>query len=213
MRNNIFLWSLLLFPVIVLAGVLWFYHHSANLEKVYLAQVSQDLTVRARLLARECGEKLKTQDFAALQQYCREEAEFSGTRITIVAEDGRVVADSARDASTMDNHANRPEISAVLRAPPDAVNPTVTVIRHSSTLGERLMYCPVLIKSDGKLYVLRLAFSIRDIDQVLRQFRSDMPVVGDTDRFADFGFGVRGVPHGEPPDPAADRVGDHDRRR
>ncbi len=174
MRNNIFLWSLLLFPVIVLAGVLWFYHHSANLEKVYLAQVSQDLTVRSRLLARECSEKLKTQDFAALQQFCHQEAEFAGTRITIVAENGRVVADSARDARTMDNHANRPEISTVLRNPPDVVNPTVSTIRHSTTLGERLMYCAMPIKSDGKLYVLRLAFSIRDIDLVLRQFRSDM---------------------------------------
>jgi len=165
---------LLLFPVIVLAGVLWFYHHSSNLEKVYLAQVSQDLTVRSRLLARECGEKLKTQDFAALQQFCREEAEFAGSRITIVAEDGKVVADSARDSRTMDNHANRPEVSAVLRNPPDVANPTVSSIRHSTTLGERLMYCAMPIKSDGKLYVLRLAFSIRDIDKVLRQFRSDM---------------------------------------
>jgi len=174
LRNNIFLWSLLLFPVIVLAGVLWFYHHSANLEKVYLAQVSQDLTVRSRLLARECGERLKTQDFTALQQFCRQEAEFAGSRITVVAEDGRVVADSARDSDSMDNHANRPEISAVLRNPPDVVNPTVSTIRHSTTLGERLMYCAMPIKSDGKLYVLRLAFSIRDIDKVLRQFRHDM---------------------------------------
>ena len=36
----------------------------------------------------------------------------SGSRITLVAPDGRVLADSAEDPALMDNHASRPELMA-----------------------------------------------------------------------------------------------------
>src|ERR1700760_4500767 len=50
----------------------------------------------------------------SLQQMANEEARITQTRVTIIARDGVVFADSEADARTMENHAGRPEVEAAL---------------------------------------------------------------------------------------------------
>ena len=52
---------------------------------------------------------------ASLQDRVRALASKTHTRLTVVASDGRVIADSERDPATLDNHANRPEILAAAK--------------------------------------------------------------------------------------------------
>jgi len=61
----------------------------------------------------------------------------TGLRVTIVAADGTVLGDSAQDASTMENHAGRPEIAAALRGV------TGSDTRLSATQGIEQMYVAV----------------------------------------------------------------------
>ncbi len=61
----------------------------------------------------------------------------SGARITVIASDGRVLADSQSDAQTMENHANRPEILEAL------AKGNGRSIRHSVTIQRDLLYYAV----------------------------------------------------------------------
>jgi two-component system phosphate regulon sensor histidine kinase PhoR len=71
-------------------------------------------------------------------------------RVTVIARDGRVLADSRAQASTMENHAGREEVSAALRGGMGFG------VRRSATLGIEFLYCAVpLARPDAA--VLRLA--------------------------------------------------------
>jgi two-component system phosphate regulon sensor histidine kinase PhoR len=58
----------------------------------------------------------------------------SESRVTVIAIDGWVLADSAEDASTMENHSQRPEIVAALAGEVGVAR------RQSSTVNEALLY-------------------------------------------------------------------------
>jgi two-component system, OmpR family, phosphate regulon sensor histidine kinase PhoR len=58
----------------------------------------------------------------------------SGSRVTVIAVDGRVLADSVEDADSMENHSQRPEVVAALAGEVGVAR------RQSSTLNEALLY-------------------------------------------------------------------------
>jgi two-component system, OmpR family, phosphate regulon sensor histidine kinase PhoR len=71
-------------------------------------------------------------------------------RVTVIAHDGRVVADSRALAATMENHAGREEVAAALRGS------VGLAVRRSATIGLEFLYCAVpLARPDAA--VLRLA--------------------------------------------------------
>ena len=89
-------------------------------------------------------------------------AELSGSRISIIAMDGRVLADSARVASEMENHANRPEIIAALAG-------EVGIARRlSATVDEALLYV-ALPPREGR--IVRLALPEASVSEGLSQIR------------------------------------------
>jgi two-component system, OmpR family, phosphate regulon sensor histidine kinase PhoR len=90
----------------------------------------------------------------------------SGVRVTVVAADGRVLADSQSDPQTMENHATRPEIMEAM-AKGDGRS-----IRHSVTINRDLLYYAV--RQDafaGASTVLRFALPLEAVDEVLSSFR------------------------------------------
>jgi two-component system phosphate regulon sensor histidine kinase PhoR len=90
----------------------------------------------------------------------------SGARITVIASDGRVLADSQSDAQSMENHANRPEILEAL-AKGDGRS-----IRHSVTIHRDLLYYAVRQDTSAEPGTfLRFALPLETVDEVLRAFR------------------------------------------
>jgi two-component system phosphate regulon sensor histidine kinase PhoR len=90
----------------------------------------------------------------------------SGARITVIAPDGRVLADSQSDAQSMENHANRPEILEAM-AKGDGRS-----IRHSVTIHRDLLYYAVRQDtSAGPATFLRFALPLEAVDEVLGSFR------------------------------------------
>lgn len=71
-----------------------------------------------------------------------------GIRVTIIDADGNVTGDSAVDYTTMENHADRPEIKEA------RVTKIAVSTRQSAAIGKRLMYAAIKT-SDG--YYIRLA--------------------------------------------------------
>lgn len=86
------------------------------------------------------------------------------TRITIIAPDGTVLADSVEDPASMENHAARPEIR-------DAANTgSGQSTRFSTTLGEKMMYVAVPVMYQGEfLGVVRLALPLTEVENLTRR--------------------------------------------
>jgi two-component system phosphate regulon sensor histidine kinase PhoR len=87
---------------------------------------------------------------AAIDRFVKEMGKKINIRITLVAPDGRVIADSEEDPARMENHRTRTEISQALEGG------TGRFLRVSGTLGQEMLYIAVPVEREGKtLYVLR----------------------------------------------------------
>ncbi len=90
----------------------------------------------------------------------------SGARVTVITADGRVLADSAHDPETMENHAGRPEIRQAFSSGEGRA------IRRSATLDRDLVYLALLYQAPGEgRIVLRFALPVEHIDEALADFR------------------------------------------
>lgn len=90
----------------------------------------------------------------------------SGARVTLIAADGRVIADSAHDFETMENHSNRPEFRAAMAAGHG------NSVRHSHTLGRDLVYWAIRFDRSGKPpMIIRLAVPLAPINSSLASVR------------------------------------------
>ena len=108
------------------------------------------------------------QEIAALQTWIRRLAA-SGARVTVIAADGTVLADSQSDPQTMENHARRPEIAQAM------AEGSGRSIRHSATVNRDLLYYAVRQPSAaGKSVVLRFAEPEETVAQVLGPFRKSL---------------------------------------
>ena len=89
--------------------------------------------------------------------------ESAGARITFIREDGKVIGDSEKSASQLDNHLYREEI---VEAKETGIG---SVIRFSDTMQQNMLYTAVPINgtSDYKGYV-RLAISMEAVDASVR---------------------------------------------
>lgn len=87
-------------------------------------------------------------------------------RMTVVAADGRVLADSDEDPAVMENHADRPEVAAALGG---AIGHDV---RRSATLGIDQLYVAVPADLAGERIAVRVSESLERIDRLSAQARS-----------------------------------------
>ena len=91
----------------------------------------------------------------------------SGARVTVVAADGRVLADSQHDPTTMENHAGRPEVQQAL------AQGEGRAVRHSDTINRDLLYLAHRYQpaAGQPPVVLRLALPLAEIDAALAELR------------------------------------------
>ena len=113
---------------------------------------------------------------AALQEWCKTLGTHLEIRITFVARDGIVVADSKVAFSrvpAMDNHANRPEI---IQAYKEAVG---TSSRYSTTLGKHLIYAARRIDERGVIPsgVIRVAVPFSEVRRRLDHLSKNLILI------------------------------------
>src|SRR5260221_7589233 len=93
----------------------------------------------------------------------------SEVRVTVIAADGRVLADSQSDTRTMENHLDRPEVREAL------ARGEGTSARRSVTVGRDLLYYAVKYElASGTPVVLRFALPLATVHETLRAFRSKL---------------------------------------
>lgn len=110
----------------------------------------------------------KTDEVNALQTWVRDMAT-SGARITVIAENGLVLAESQTDPQTMENHAGRPEVIDAL------TNGTGHSVRYSVTIRRDLLYYAVQHQTvSGQRILLRFALPLSTVTSVLAEFRKSL---------------------------------------
>jgi two-component system phosphate regulon sensor histidine kinase PhoR len=120
------------------------------------------LLAEARLMARVVEDSL-TRGITpeALDPVVDEAAREVNARVTVIAPDGRVLADSALSGPallTMENHGGRPEVQSALAGRPE------TIERHSATVSADLLYAAVPVHHVGRIVgVARLSRGIEAI--------------------------------------------------
>ncbi|HEY1938964.1 MAG TPA: ATP-binding protein [Candidatus Angelobacter sp.] len=161
MRNRIFLKAMGAFVVVIAAATLTL---DISIRHTWENAVRSDIE---RLLVQN------TQAFAlrvendhqhSLQQMASEEAGITETRVTIIAHDGLVLADSEADPKTMENHAGRPEVAAALSGK------TGSSTRLSNTVGIKFLY--LAVPSGDK--VVRLAYPLSSVQHQIASIRANL---------------------------------------
>ena len=93
-----------------------------------------------------------------LQRECEDVRLKTGLRMTIIAPDGRVIADSDADPSTMANHSDRPEVMDALKGR------TGMNERTSASVGHPFVYVALPLEIDDKLVaIVRIAAPAEDL--------------------------------------------------
>jgi len=106
----------------------------------------------------------------ALDGLCRELARELGSRITVIALDGRVLGDSAENSATMESHAGRPEVVEALS------KGSGSSIRYSTTVRYDLLYRAFRQSGEGHERIVRVATPLKDVEAFIRSFRSSLLV-------------------------------------
>jgi len=158
-------------PAVVFVGV----YGARTVRSTYLDRTAEDLQVRARVCASEIAKSLQAGDSDAVQAVCEDFGGLTGTRITVVLEDGQVVGDSAADPKAMDNHKDRPEIQAAMTGESGVGQET----RYSNTLKEERMYVAVAFRElTTQPVVVRASVPVTAITQTLARIYDHLLMVG-----------------------------------
>ncbi len=130
---------------------------------VVVAQVVSRLDAEASLLAHEVpGAVVEGDDWA------RRAAARAKARVTVIASDGRVLADSEEPSRQMENHATRPEVAEAL------AKGTGHALRFSRTIRWDLLYFARAVpQADASVLILRLAVPIQEVIRGFSRFRRD----------------------------------------
>ena len=97
------------------------------------------------------------------QAHIRDLSKAAGSRLTVVAPDGRVLADSEADPAQMENHAHRPELREALQGG------VGTDTRSSRTLGIRFLYVALPLPNNAG--ALRLAIPLSVVNREVAGIR------------------------------------------
>lgn len=145
------------------------------LEASDLDQLRAGLTAQARIAARLFARPLGTTkpDAAVIDAMADELGNAIHARITVINPEGLVLGDSYESGEAlrrMDNHAARPEVRQAV------TNGVGSSIRYSDTIGTRLLYLALPIRSGGPdgplLGFVRMALPLTEIEGRHRALRN-----------------------------------------
>lgn len=148
-------------------------HQSLAVRSEFLAEIAKqalqdDLAARTDELRSEDNHKQSTVKASgeSLQETLLRLGKDTASRLTVIAGDGRVVADSKEFPENMNNHAQRPEIIE------SSSVGSSTISRYSQTLQQQMVYrAQVVVDDDKAIGFVRSSLPLTTIDQKLAQLR------------------------------------------
>jgi len=120
-------------------------------------QIRLSLTEKTEMFAHEVQDVTR----AGLQREVKETANLANARVTVITEQGKVLADSEANPPEMENHATRPEFIAALHGQ------VGSNVRRSHTLGIEFLYVAAPLNGGA----VRLAYPLVEIRQAVWKVR------------------------------------------
>lgn len=146
--------------VLALALIVVDFLASKVAERTYIEMVRSELDDKSRMIGLLEGEAVSSLD----ERKFLELAKAAGGRVTVISNDGRVLADSEANRANMENHASRKEVAEAL------AGKTGADIRTSNTIGIPFLYVAVPLGKGA----LRLAVPLKDIESHVRSIRNQL---------------------------------------
>ena len=139
----------------------------ATIRSHFQDNLSQDMERLGRALAHSVQEFMGQGRTPELDAFIKKEAQDIHARVTVIAPDGTVLADSERDPAGMENHRYRPEVMEALEGR------TATSLRYSVTVEEKMLYVAFPLEADGRIQgVIRLSQYMKTVDVLLGSLRT-----------------------------------------
>jgi two-component system phosphate regulon sensor histidine kinase PhoR len=146
--------ALYLILLTIALGFAGFFLQNA-LENYFSQWIDKRLTGEMNLMVRLTKPLIQKDNSAKLDQLVTEYGDKLETRITIIARDGLVLADSRENPSEMDNHLQRPEVQAALQ------QKIAKETRYSKTLDLDMKYIAIPIREQGSIIgIMRFALDL-----------------------------------------------------
>jgi two-component system phosphate regulon sensor histidine kinase PhoR len=162
-KRGIFRRIFILYAVIILLAALFIeLYITGTVRENYIRNMKENLLVQASLLA----DGISFTTPSPLDDFCRQLKEKTGTRVTIIALDGKVLGDSDSLSVRMDNHSHRPEIQQA------ALNGTGMAIRFSDTLKYDFLYvAKKIVRRPQPEGFIRLSVPLTEVDRSINLLR------------------------------------------
>ena len=160
-----FVTSILLVVCISLAGLgvflLKFFYDNTMQQK------QEALLCNAHIIETALGDKLWTKE-PDLKSITNAISQNTNLRITILDQNGQVLADTSEPAEELDNHLQRQEVQQALYSSTGYGSST----RYSKTLHENLMYTAIPVYHQGQVTgIIRTAASLSTVEYAYQQIR------------------------------------------
>ncbi|HCE44329.1 MAG TPA: PAS domain-containing sensor histidine kinase [Lentisphaeria bacterium] len=166
---HIFPYYLLIIALFLCASA---WYTTILLKDFYFKHVKEELEIRCSLVEKDVSDLANASDYKGLDVFCKKFFKANKSRLTVIANDGKVLADSLEDPSKMENHSGRVEIT-------DALNGrTGRSMRYSPTLHQNMMYVAMPLAIKGRPAVLRISVSVGLIDQTLYDIYKKIIIAG-----------------------------------
>lgn len=134
------------------------------IKNTHVETKAQDLTDLAIAIKTEITPFVESKKFNELDIFIKELGKAVHTRITIIAPDGRVLADSEENPLKMENHRTRTEIAQAMKGNHGKF------LRTSDTLKQEMLYIAVpVFKNNDVFYVLRVSKFLKEISTTTKQ--------------------------------------------
>lgn len=169
-------WATLVF-ILVISTLVFSFFVADQVERDALNRIEQTMLNQALALTPTMTPFLDKDEVLTSEELIRLTPGIN-SRITLIASDGRVLADNQKNPLEMGNHGDRPEVIA------SATSSYGTASRYSDTLKLSMLYLAVEVRSvTGKKGYLRLALPLTFIDEQLTALQTRIVVSALTSGF------------------------------
>ena len=160
-------------PLILFAMIILNFFVSFSLRGNFERRITEQLYSNSILVGDILKEDIKKNNQTDLQKQVSTLGERLNVRITVIKNDGHVIADSLNDPRAMSDHSDRPEV----------IQATTTgrgeATRFSETLNYNMQYIAVsLYEKDRHIAIIRLAMALREMDALVRVIYREVLVGG-----------------------------------
>ncbi len=152
--------------IIVTVFLLIYVFLQGTIKHFYIENLKTQLSQVGHALESKAADLFEEKNLTGMDRWAKEVGKGVDIRITIIAPDGTVIADSQKDPLEMENHGHRPEILQALKGKaPDAT-------RFSTTMGEQMLYLALPVEKNGDTrFIIRLSLYLKHIKQLVQELR------------------------------------------